>query len=130
MVKRVTVEGGSMEPSLEAGDRLLFVRRPPWWPLRPGDVVAAADPRGTGRVLVKRVVSAGPTGVELVGDNPAASTDSRAFGRVPRRSVWGVASYRYAPAGRAGRLGSAAATGEASGVFEPKARRGRGACST
>ena len=40
--------------------------------------------------------------VEVVGDDPGASTDSRTFGPVPVASVLGRAVYRYAPAGRSG----------------------------
>src|SRR5205807_5623378 len=51
-VRRVAVQGDSMRPALEPGDRLLVLRllRP-----RPGDVVAVVDPRDGERVMVKRV---------------------------------------------------------------------------
>jgi len=96
--RRVAVEGHSMEPTLSPGDRLLVLRarRP-----RPGDVVAVRDPRD-GRVLVKRIGALGDDGVVLRGDNPAASTDSRSFGPVPRGAVLGTVVRRYAPAWRAG----------------------------
>lgn len=124
-VRRVVVEGDSMLPALRPGDRLLVVRLPPFRAPRPGDVVAAPDPREPRRLLVKRVASVAPGAradprpggtsgtprsptprgsVVLRGDNVGASTDSRTFGAVPRRSVWGLAWYRYAPAARAGRL--------------------------
>jgi len=97
---RVEVVGDSMTPALEAGDRLLLIALRP----RVGDVVAVRDPRAYERVLVKRVGDIGADGVTVLGDNASASTDSRAFGRVPHRSIEGVAWYRYAPAHRAGRL--------------------------
>jgi signal peptidase I len=107
-VRRVAVVGGSMAPALEPGDRLVVLRLPARWPLRAGDVVAFPDPRSgpdrqngrDGLTLVKRVRSVGPAGVEVRGDDPDHSTDSRSFGSVPRRSVLGVAIYRYAPPGR------------------------------
>ncbi|HUF32886.1 MAG TPA: nickel-type superoxide dismutase maturation protease [Acidimicrobiales bacterium] len=101
---RVVVAGDSMRPALEPGERLVVLRG-----LRPrvGDVVAAPDPRCPGRIVVKRVAAVGPDGVELAGDHPAASTDSRTFGPVERRRVLGRAVWRYAPAGRTGRLGPA-----------------------
>jgi signal peptidase I len=107
--RRVLVVGTSMAPALAPGDRLLVARLPARWPLRPGDLVALADPRpppgAPPLLLVKRVVSTGPWGVEVAGDNGAASTDSRVFGPVPRRSVIGRPVYRYGPPGRTGRLG-------------------------
>lgn len=98
-LRRVEVTGDSMRPTLVPGDRLLAVR-----PARPraGDLVVLRDPRRPDRLLAKRVVSTGPAGVVVAGDNPSASTDSRAFGAVP--VVWGRVVYRYAPAPRAGRL--------------------------
>ena len=88
-----------MRPTLEPGDRLLLVRRRRY---APGAVVAVADPRD-GRLLVKRVAGVLPDGPLLVtGDDPAASTDSRTFGPVPRSSIRGQAVRRYAPSERAG----------------------------
>ena len=74
-VCRVAVEGSSMMPTLAPGDRLLVVRlgRP-----RPGDLVALRDPDDPARLLVKRIKARGPAGVEVRGDNEAASRDSRA----------------------------------------------------
>jgi type IV secretory pathway protease TraF len=42
--------------------------------------------------------------VELRGDNPSQSTDSRSFGSVPLSSLRGRVVRRYAPAGRRGRV--------------------------
>jgi hypothetical protein len=39
----------------------------------------------------------------VAGDAREHSTDSRAFGPVPRSSIVGRAVYRYAPVGRSGR---------------------------
>ena len=103
-VLRVEVVGDSMAPALVAGDRLVVLRVPcvaqPWPP--PGTVVVVRDPRETSRILVKRVASVDRrTGsLEVRGDAPYASTDSRTFGPVARRDLLGRAVYRYAPAGR------------------------------
>lgn len=70
--------------------------------MAPGQVVAVADPRQPGRLLVKRVLSVDAGRVDLRGDNPAASTDSRHFGTVDIGAVRGRVVYRYHPPGRAG----------------------------
>ena len=101
--RRVQVHGDSMRPALQPGDRLLVVSllRP-----RPGDVVAVVDPRDGRLVMAKRVSSVDRDTIEVLGDDPAASTDSRTFGPVDRRLVLGRAVYRYAPEARRGRLRS------------------------
>lgn len=90
-----------MRPALEPGDRLLVVNTRH---LRTGDVVAFADPRQPARTVLKRVAARGPGGVTALGDNAAASTDSRTWGPVARSSVRGRAVYRYFPEGRRGLL--------------------------
>jgi len=103
----VEVRGSSMAPTLLAGDWLLvesstFRKRLP----RAGELVLASDPRQPARELVKRVMAADQEGrtLELRGDAPEASTDSRDFGAVPAVTVrWRVLA-RYWPPSRAGRL--------------------------
>lgn len=91
-----------MEPAFRAGDRLLVLRTPR---VRPGDVVAVRDPRDPGNVMVKRVRAINDEGqVDVRGDNPTGSTDSRHFGPVDRSDVLGRAVYRYFPGDRVGRL--------------------------
>lgn len=100
-VRRLVVEGRSMTPTLLPGDRLLVVPAP-----RPrvGDLVVVPDPRHDPRLLVKRVVAIRSGTVELRGDNPDASTDSRDFGGVPMGMVRGRVVRRYAPPHRRGRV--------------------------
>ncbi len=105
-LRRVEVAGESMAPTFVPGDRLI-VFAPPFGrpPLPPVDsVVAMVDPRDPSRTLVKRVaaVDRAMGRFDVRGDNPGASTDSRAFGPVPRSSLVGRVVYRYAPAGRTG----------------------------
>ena len=96
-VRSVTTEavaGDSMRPTLEPGDWLV-VRRGAR--VRPGDVVVARRPDRTGLRVVKRALKRTDDGWWLVGDNPAASTDSRLFGAVPVALVEGRAVARYWP---------------------------------
>jgi nickel-type superoxide dismutase maturation protease len=88
-----------MMPTLAHGDRLVVVGG-----LRPrvGDLVAFHDPSQPARLLVKRVVALGPDGVEVRGDNRAASRDSRTFGPVEPSRLVGRAVYRYFPPARVG----------------------------
>jgi nickel-type superoxide dismutase maturation protease len=101
---RGAIEGDSMAPLLRAGDWVLvdpdaYGARSP----RPGELVIVADPRDPRRVLVKRVAGVAPGGLlELAGDNPGASTDSRVFGPVDPGSVRGRPWARYWPPGRVG----------------------------
>jgi nickel-type superoxide dismutase maturation protease len=99
--RRFAVEGASMSPTLEPGERLLVWRTQR---VRPRDVVVIADPRAGNRLTVKRVAAVGPDGLWVLGDNPAGSTDSRTYGRVPPALVTGRVVYRYTPPERAGRV--------------------------
>ena len=84
-LRRVTVEGSSMEPTYRPGERLTALRR--WRPIRTGDVVVVRDPRDETRWLLKRCVGRVGRRLDLRGDNAAASTDSRDFGLVDAREV-------------------------------------------
>ncbi len=102
---RVSVHGPSMAPTLAEGDRLVALRLPRWWRLRPGDLVAVEGVGSTeGRLLIKRVVEVTGSAVTVRGDNPEHSEDSRSFGPLPRRGVVARALYRYWPPERSGLL--------------------------
>jgi nickel-type superoxide dismutase maturation protease len=98
---RVVVQGPSMIPTLDEGDRLVVWRSNR---LRLGDLVVVVDPHFTGRLLVKRIVGLGDGSLVLGGDNSGVSRDSRSFGAVPLASVLGVARFRYHPADQRRRL--------------------------
>jgi nickel-type superoxide dismutase maturation protease len=83
--RRVTVEGYSMMPTYRPGERLTALRR--WRPVHVGDVVVVRDPREESRWLLKRCVAKTHSMLDLRGDNPAGSTDSRDFGLVPDQDV-------------------------------------------
>ena len=112
----VEVRGRSMAPSLLPGE-LLVVERWTYRRRRPrrGDVVLVRDPRSPRRELVKRVAATDGVRLELHGDAPEASTDSRMFGELPVAAVrWRVA-LRYWPPGRIGSVqgsGTAAEGGD------------------
>lgn len=57
--------------------------------VQPDDIVLVEHPHRPGLVMVKRVLEAVDSEVIVVGDNPAASTDSRHFGSLPRSGVLG-----------------------------------------
>jgi nickel-type superoxide dismutase maturation protease len=95
-----------MVPTLLPGDRVLVWRSA--GPLKPqirvGDLVAVVDPRDPGRVMVKRLAGVTGTEVSVLGDNEAASTDSRHFGPLSPTAIVGRVVYRYLPEERRGRL--------------------------
>jgi nickel-type superoxide dismutase maturation protease len=102
---RVAVTGPSMWPALRPGDWLL-VDPVAYRDALPavGDLVVAADPRHASRLLIKRVRSISADGrLDLRGDAPDASTDSRTFGLLPASAVLGRAWIRYWPPARVGR---------------------------
>jgi nickel-type superoxide dismutase maturation protease len=90
----VEVRGASMEPTLWPGDRLLTVPPRRRW-LVPGRVVVVADPSDPAHLVVKRLVSAEDGRVEVLGDHPAGSTDSRHWGPLPIAAVRRVVVRRW-----------------------------------
>ena len=81
------VEGDSMSPALNDGDTVL-VR--PLADIKVGDIVLADHPYRSSVTILKRVARIEGDGqVTLIGDNEAASTDSRTFGPVSIKSIIG-----------------------------------------
>ena len=98
----LVVRGPSMRPTLEAGDVVLTLPLPRWTPRRlrdrlvaPGRIVVLADPARPDHRIVKRVAEVHPDGVEVRGDDPGWSIDSRVFGRVPPTQVRRVVLGRW-----------------------------------
>jgi nickel-type superoxide dismutase maturation protease len=92
----------SMQPALQPGDRILVNR---WSRVQPGDIVVLRDPEFASTILIKRIADATSSGqLQVRGDNPNVSRDSRVFGAVARRQVMGKVVFRYMPAERRGRV--------------------------
>jgi len=95
----VRVEGLSMLPTLKPGD-VLAVRPPRRDEPHAGQLVVV---RRGDMEIVKRVAETmegdalGADEIWLTGDNPDASTDSRATGPAARQDVVGVVRARYRP---------------------------------
>ena len=78
-----------MQPTLEPGDRVLVrrLRREPLPSL--GSVIVTWHPQRSELRLIKRLSRVDRTGLWLLGDNPAESTDSRQLGAVPTNLMIG-----------------------------------------
>jgi nickel-type superoxide dismutase maturation protease len=96
--RRFRVTGESMLPVLKPGDVVLadpFAYRHSC--PQPGDIVIARHPLRQDVTLIKRVSAVLEDGrCRLEGDNPAESTDSRAFGAVVPEQVRGRVTSRFA----------------------------------
>jgi nickel-type superoxide dismutase maturation protease len=78
--KAVRVSGDSMAPTLEDGD-LVYIEQSVTTKI--GDVVLAQHPYKQSVTMLKRITAIDENGrLELLGDNPSESTDSRTFGSV------------------------------------------------
>jgi nickel-type superoxide dismutase maturation protease len=93
-VTRVRIVGPSMAPTMLNGE---------WWVVRrtshvrPGDVALIGHPDRPDLLIVKRLARREGDGWWVLGDNPAASEDSRRFGVVPGANVLGRLWWRYRP---------------------------------
>jgi hypothetical protein len=98
----VRVRGLSMRPTLREGDLVLTLPLPPVrgdgpaggpvWALRrlllrPGRLVVLSEPADRTHLIIKRASRVTPQGVDVLGDDPGWSIDSRTFGTVPHRDV-------------------------------------------
>jgi nickel-type superoxide dismutase maturation protease len=89
----VRVEGDSMSPTLPVG--ALVAVSPVEGDVPVGAVVVVRRPDGTEHL--KRVAFHGDDGYVVLGDNPAASTDSRQYGPVKPEDVVAIARFCYWP---------------------------------
>jgi nickel-type superoxide dismutase maturation protease len=95
------VAGWSMAPTLWPGDRLLTLAVPTALArraLRAGQLVVVVAPDGApGRdhLVVKRIAAIDARGIDVRGDDPDHSTDSRTWGPVPASAVRAVVFARW-----------------------------------
>lgn len=82
-VRRIV--GRSMQPSFRPGQVVIFRKSDT---VRIGQVVMADV---NGREVIKRVQRVDGSVVELFGDNPDGSTDSRSYGPISTSQIKGVA---------------------------------------
>ena len=78
-----------MQPTLEPGDRVLVRRLRQKAAPSLGSVVVTWHPQRSELRLIKRLKNVEGTGLWLLGDNPAASNDSRQLGAVPTKLLIG-----------------------------------------
>ena len=93
----IRVTGASMLPALQSGDELLYNPRA-YRALAPeiDHLVVAHDPRDPQNKIIKRVRDVRSDGrVDLRGDNPNESTDSRHFGPIPPDLILGRVTSRF-----------------------------------
>ena len=90
----VDVAGPSMEPTLWPGDRLITVPAHPRL-LSVGQVVVLTDPDDASHQIIKRITAIDGAGVEVRGDDPMRSTDSRRWGPVPVARIRRIALTRW-----------------------------------
>ena len=88
-----------MQPTLEPGDRVLVKGLGRKLAPSLGSVVVTWHPQRNKIRLIKRLSRLDSTGLWLLGDNPAESTDSRQLGPVPTNLLIGEVVGRL-PLGR------------------------------
>ena len=96
--KRLKVVGDSMLPWLRAGEEILIDPKA-YTKSKPeiNDIVAIAHPLKPNLTIVKRVKAIADDGKYfLIGDNPAASTDSRHWGNVTHQQIIGKVTNFFA----------------------------------
>ena len=85
------VQGASMRPTLEPGDRV-FIAPAKRGGANPsiGSVVVSRHPNRPEVRMIKRLQGMEGDGLVLLGDNPAESSDSRQLGLIPRDHLIGT----------------------------------------
>lgn len=85
----IIVEGNSMSPTLENGEKI-FIKSAK--KIEVGDIVLAKHPYKKSVKILKRVAEITEDGkLNLIGDNPSESSDTRSFGLILTENVIGKA---------------------------------------
>ncbi len=94
--KRYRVKGNSMCPTLQAGETVLVnIKAYKHQTPQADDIVMALHPNLPEQKIFKRVQFINEYGrIYLIGDNKAASDDSRHFGPVPPENILGQVTSR------------------------------------
>lgn len=92
---RYLVSGASMAPTLLAGDWVFVTQQFVQSNALKHEVIVASHPFQADILLIKRVGDCTEVGVTLMGDNPAASTDSGVLGMIPWSHVKGRVTCRW-----------------------------------
>ncbi|BDA39215.1 nickel-type superoxide dismutase maturation protease [Candidatus Atelocyanobacterium thalassae] len=95
--QRLKVEGWSMSPCLNPGDELLVSRQTSNHPTPfISDIIIMSHPCCPDLRLIKRVISVNKDGSCFVrGDNALCSTDSRSFGWIEPKLIFGHVTSRF-----------------------------------
>jgi signal peptidase I len=90
-IRFATVDGCSMEPTLETGDCVLYsVSKEP----EIGDIVIIAPTIFHGNYMIKRITDISEDKIFVEGDNKPNSYDSRRFGWLDKDLVVGVVVFK------------------------------------
>ena len=93
--KRFRIHGQSMEPTLRDGQEVLVRMVTAKTLPQPGQLVLVRHPMRTDLTMIKRCFASEAGKVDVRGDNPSESTDSRSFGLVPLKLILGYVTCTF-----------------------------------
>ncbi len=81
-----------MEPTLRDGDWLIYkpLKFIQYNQLNSGSIILLKHPKEPNKIIIKRIFSEKSYGIDVRGDNPLSSTDSRQFGLIQKESIIGL----------------------------------------
>ena len=94
-INHFKIIGESMWPTLSDGKNVLVNRIAYLFNIpKVNDIVACRDPRDN-KILIKRILKKENGKYFVLGDNKKASTDSRIFGMIEKKSIVGKVIYKF-----------------------------------